>query len=53
MNIIDRQPNPKDKSLSNRQRFLARARDAVNSAVQNALRKREIAEEPERIEIRA
>src|SRR5260370_25773473 len=40
MNIVDRRPNPKGKSLSNRQRFLARARAEVKSAVQDALRKR-------------
>ena len=34
MNIVDRRPNPKGKSLSNRQRFLARARAEVKSAVQ-------------------
>ena len=31
MNIVDRRPNPKGKSLSNRQRFLGRARAVVNS----------------------
>ena len=40
MNIVDRRPNPKGKSLSNRQRFLGRARAEVKSAVQEALRKR-------------
>jgi uncharacterized sporulation protein YeaH/YhbH (DUF444 family) len=44
MNIVDRRPNPKGKSLSNRQRFLARARAEVKSAVQNALRKRKVAD---------
>jgi len=33
MNIVDRRPNPKGKSLSNRQRFLGRARAEVKSAV--------------------
>src|SRR5205823_6479548 len=36
--------NPKGKSLSNRQRFLARARAEVKSAVQEALRKRKVAD---------
>jgi hypothetical protein len=44
MNIVDRRPNPKGKSLSNRQRFLARARGEVKSAVQDALRKRKVAD---------
>lgn len=44
MNIVDRRPNPKGKSLSNRQRFLTRARAEVKSAVQSALRKRKVAD---------
>src|ERR1700756_5579304 len=44
MNIVDRRPNPKGKSLSNRQRFLTRARAEVKSAVQEALRKRKVAD---------
>src|ERR1700747_246555 len=44
MKIVDRRPNPKGKSLSNRQRFLARARAEVKSAVQEALRKRKVAD---------
>src|SRR5437660_8269339 len=44
MNIVERRPNPKGKSLSNRQRFLARARVEVKSAVQEALRKRKVAD---------
>jgi len=44
MNIVDRRPNPKGKSLSNRQRFLGRARVEVKSAVQEALRKRKVAD---------
>src|SRR5260370_22180900 len=44
MSIVDRHPNPKGKSLSNRQRFLARARAEVKSAVQEALRKRKVAD---------
>src|SRR5438477_2618041 len=43
MNVVDRRPNPKGKSLSNRQRFLSRARVEVKSAVQEALRKRKVA----------
>ena len=42
MNIVDRRPNPKGKSLSNRQRFLERARAEVKGAVQDALRKRKV-----------
>ncbi|RJQ34647.1 YeaH/YhbH family protein [Candidatus Parcubacteria bacterium] len=44
MNIVDRRPNPKGKSLSNRQRFLGRARVEVRSAVNEALRKRKVAD---------
>src|ERR1700758_348889 len=44
MNIVDRRPNPKGKSLSNRQRFLGRARAEVKTAVQEALRKRKVAD---------
>jgi uncharacterized sporulation protein YeaH/YhbH (DUF444 family) len=44
MNIVDRRPNPKGKSLSNRQRFLARARAEIKSAVQGALKKRKVAD---------
>src|SRR6201982_1809190 len=44
MNIVDRRPNPKGKSLSNRQRVLGRARAEVKSAVQEALRKRKVAD---------
>jgi uncharacterized protein len=44
MNIVDRRPNPKGKSLSNRQRFLTRARVEVKHAVQEALRKRKVAD---------
>jgi uncharacterized sporulation protein YeaH/YhbH (DUF444 family) len=44
MNVVDRRPNPKGKSLSNRQRFLARARAEVKAAVQEALRKRRVAD---------
>jgi uncharacterized protein len=44
MNIVDRRPNPKGKSLSNRQRFIARARGELKAAVQEALRKRKVAD---------
>jgi uncharacterized sporulation protein YeaH/YhbH (DUF444 family) len=36
-NIIDRRSNPKDNSLSNRQRFLERAKGTVKKAVQDAV----------------
>ena len=42
MNIVDRRANPKGKSLSNRQRFIARAKDELKHAVQEALRKRKV-----------
>jgi uncharacterized sporulation protein YeaH/YhbH (DUF444 family) len=44
MNIVDRRPNPKGKSLSNRQRFITRARAELKGAVQNALRKRKVSD---------
>ncbi|HYM73572.1 MAG TPA: YeaH/YhbH family protein [Stellaceae bacterium] len=44
MNVVDRRQNPKGKSLSNRQRFLERARAEVKGAVQDALRKRKVAD---------
>ena len=44
MNIVDRRPNPKGKSLSNRQRFLGRARVEVKRAVQEAITKRKVAD---------
>jgi uncharacterized protein len=44
MNIVDRRPNPKGKSLSNRQRFIARARAELKGAVQEALRKRKVSD---------
>ncbi len=37
MNIIDRRPNPKGKSLTNRQRFIDRARSEVREALADAL----------------
>jgi uncharacterized protein len=42
MNIVDRRPNPKGKSLSNRQRFIARARGELKAAVQDSLRRRKV-----------
>ena len=44
MNVVDRRPNPKGKSLSNRQRFIARAKAELKEAVQDALRKRKVAD---------
>src|ERR1700749_3540009 len=44
MNVVDRRQNPKGKSLSNRQRFLERARAEVKGAVQEDLRKRKVAD---------
>lgn len=44
MNIVDRRPNPKGKSLGNRRRFIERARAEVKGAVLDALRKRKITE---------
>ena len=44
MNIVDRRPNPKGKSLGNRRRFIERARAEVKGAVLDALRKRKIGE---------
>ena len=42
MNIIDRRLNPKGKSLTNRQRFLRRARRHIQEAVRDATRGRGI-----------
>jgi uncharacterized sporulation protein YeaH/YhbH (DUF444 family) len=44
MHIIDRRQNPSGKSLSNRQRFLRRARAAVRNAVKEASKGRAIRE---------
>lgn len=38
-NIIDRRKNPKDNTLSNRQRFLERAKSQVKDAVEKAIEK--------------
>jgi uncharacterized protein len=44
MNIIDRRPNPKGKSLTNRQRFIDRARGEVREALADALKRRRLGE---------
>ncbi|HXQ51164.1 MAG TPA: YeaH/YhbH family protein [Stellaceae bacterium] len=44
MNIIDRRPNPKGKSLTNRQRFIDRARGEVREALSDALKRRKLGE---------
>jgi uncharacterized sporulation protein YeaH/YhbH (DUF444 family) len=44
MNIIDRRPNPKGKSLANRQRFIDRARGQVKKALADALKRRKLGE---------
>jgi uncharacterized protein len=44
MNIIDRRPNPKGKSLANRQRFIARAKAEVKDAIADALKRRKLAD---------
>src|SRR5258708_8778722 len=44
MNVVDRRPNPKGKSLSNRQRFISRAKAELKEAVQDALRKRKVSD---------
>ncbi|OHV80152.1 YeaH/YhbH family protein [Rhizobium sp. LCM 4573] len=42
MHIIDRRLNPRGKSLENRQRFLRRAKDAVQQAIKQSLQNRGI-----------
>jgi uncharacterized sporulation protein YeaH/YhbH (DUF444 family) len=42
MHIIDRRLNPRGKSLENRQRFLRRAKEAVQQAVRRSLQSRSI-----------
>jgi uncharacterized sporulation protein YeaH/YhbH (DUF444 family) len=44
MIIVDRRPNPKGKSLSNRSRFIARAKAELKHAVQDALKRRRVAD---------
>jgi len=53
MNIIDRRPNPKGKSLANRQRFIERAKDEVKRSLVDALKRRKLgtAEGGEKISI--
>ncbi len=55
MRVIDRRLNPKSKSLGNRQRFIRRAKADIRDAVQEALKRRRIAdvEGAERVRIRA
>ncbi|HEY7990005.1 MAG TPA: YeaH/YhbH family protein [Stellaceae bacterium] len=55
MNIIDRRPNPKGKSLANRQRFIERAKDEVKRSLVDALKRRKLgdAEGGEKISIPA
>lgn len=42
MHIIDRRLNPKGKSLSNRQRFMEKAKKQIKEAVDEAIKKRKI-----------
>ena len=42
MNIVDRRPNPKGKSLPNRQRFLERAKHEIKDAMTEALKRRKV-----------
>jgi len=53
MHIIDRRLNPKGKSLSNRQRFIDRAKKQIKKAVDDAITNRKIsnADSGERIKI--
>ncbi len=44
MQIVDRRLNPKAKSLSNRQRFMRRAKAEIRAAAREALRKRKVDE---------
>ena len=44
MNIVDRRPNPKGKSLSNRQRFISRAKAELKTAVQDSLKRRKVSD---------
>ena len=43
-NFIDRRLNPKDKSLSNRQRFLKRVHDEVKRAIRDQVKSDKIGE---------
>ena len=40
--FIDRRPNPKDKNLGNRQRFMRRARGQIKDVVSRSVRERKI-----------
>src|SRR3546814_3889956 len=40
--FIDRRPNPKDKNLGNRQRFMQRARGQIKEVVSRSVRERKI-----------
>ena len=42
--LIDRRPNPKDKSLVNRQRFLRRTRAQIKESIDRSLKERNIAD---------
>src|SRR5476651_1875296 len=42
MNIIDRRPNPKGKSLANRQRFIERTKTEVKDAITDSLKRRKL-----------
>src|ERR671933_144978 len=42
MKIVDRRPNPKGKSLGNRQRFISRAKGELRDAVQDSLKRRKV-----------
>src|SRR5215469_960235 len=42
MNIIDRRPNPKGKSLPNQQRFRERAKHEIKDAMTEALKRRKV-----------
>ena len=55
MRVIDRRLNPKSKSLGNRQRFIRRAKADIREAVQDALKRRKVAdvEGAEKVRIRA
>ncbi len=55
MYIVDRRKNPKSKNLGNRQRFLRRAKADIREAVQDALKRRKIAdvEGEEKVRIRS
>ncbi len=42
--LIDRRPNPREKSLGNRQRFLRRSREEIKRAVDQAVNERKISD---------